>query len=80
MNLHTGLKIKVQVKFCDFVEANQDVYISQTRTKSIFSVSFQISVEEDVSSGDCPLGRMLSELSTSIPGRKNLFKDIEDMI
>ena len=79
MNLHTGLKIKVQVKFCDFVEASQDVYISQTKTKSIFSVSFQISLE-DVSSGHCPLGRMLSELSTSIPGRKNLFKDIGDMI
>lgn len=46
MNLHTGLKINIQVKFCDFVEASQDVYISQTKTKSTFSVSFQISVEE----------------------------------
>ena len=43
---------------------SQDVYISQAKAKSIFSVSFQISLE-DVLSGDCPLGRMLSELKYS---------------
>lgn len=46
--------------------------ISQAKAESIFSVSFQISLEEDVSSGDCPLGRMLSELK--YPWKKESFQ------
>lgn len=51
---------------------SQDVYISQAKAKSIFSVSFQISLEEDVLLGDCPLGRMLSGLK--YPWKKESFQ------
>lgn len=37
---------------------------------SIFSLSSQTSLEQDISIGACLLGRILSELSTNIPGKK----------
>lgn len=69
MNLYTELKMEVQVKLCDFVEAKMFNKSSQGR-KYIFSIL--ISLEEDVSSGDCPLGRMLSELK--YPWKKESFQ------
>lgn len=74
MNLHTSLKINVQVKFCDFLEAKMFTWV-KTKAHSRFWISSQISLGQDISSGDYSLGRILSELSVSTPGKKNRFND-----